>query len=484
MIGMTGMALVAGLFSASLQSVSSSGQPYDEAVCFKGQGAERLEACSRLIDSKDADEHTRGLAYASRCMEHVNLRKLEIAREDCDAARRIAPDATQTQFALYSVNFYGGAPRDAEIHLAKYRALVNAERERQAEKEELQVEKERLRQEAIQVADLRHQCVTETISRHPQDVIASCDALWDLSKADLKDRALASAISCKMRTRLGLLDLAERDCTRSFQSSPSSAYGHFARASLRLVTSDFEGALADINAAKAFASLPRQETKLLGRYHSLATRGVVENARRKAEEQKFARERAREEQARLESLLRNKSKSEPDDPFESEADEWQICQSYQSAPLRERACLNRALKKNPYNHILLIRLGTTYAQSGDHLAGINMWSNLLSAAPSNNELLIARCRQRAVWGNELQLALKDCSDAIMGDPKNHAPLELRAGIHLRLKNIEAALADYNAAMAVNPDCSGCRLVIKLFKEGKLKEMIDNFYEDKKPSPKN
>jgi len=483
MIGLAGMAFVAGLVSASLLSVSSSGQPYDEAVCFKGQGAERLEACSRLIASKDADEHTRGLAYASRCMEHVHLRKLEIAREDCDAAQRIAPDATQTQFALYAVNFYGGAPREAEVHLAKYRALVDADRERQAEIEKLQVEKERLRQEAIQVDDLRHQCVTKPISRQPLDVIAACDALWDVSKTDLKDRALASAISCEMRTQLGDLDLAERDCTRSFQSSPSSAYGHFARASLRLVTSDFEGALADIKASKAFASFPPEETKLLDRYHSLATRGVAESARRKAEELKLARETAREEQARLESLLRNQLKSDPNDPFE-EADEWHICQSYQSAPLRERACLNRALRKNPYNYILLLRLGTTYAQTGDHLAGINMWSDLLSAAPSNNELLIARCRQRAIWGNELQLALKDCSDAIMGDPKNYVPLELRANIHLRLRNIKAALADYNAAMAVDPFCSGCSFVIELFEEGKLKDMIDEFYADEKPSPKN
>jgi tetratricopeptide (TPR) repeat protein len=482
MVGMAGMAFVAGLVSASLLSVSSSGQPYDEAVCFKGQGAERLEACSRLITSKDADEYTRGLAHASRCMEHVNFRKLEKAREDCDAAQRLAPEAPQTQFALYAVNFYRGTPRDAEIHLAKYRELVDAERERQAEMEKLQVEKERLRQEAIQVADLRHQCVTKSISRPTQDVIASCDALWDLSKTDLKDRALASAISCRMRTQLNQLDLAERDCTRSFQSAPSSAYGHFARASLRLVTSDFEGALADIKAAKAFASLPREETKLLDRYHSLATRGVVESARKKAEEQKLARETAREEQARLESLLRNQLKSDPNDPFE-EADEWHICQSYQSAPLRERACLNRALRKNPYNHILLLRLGTTYAHTGDHLAGINKWSDLLSAAPSNNELLIARCRQRAIWGNELQLALKDCSDAIMGDPKNLVPLELRANIHLRLKNIKAALADYNAAMAVDPLCSDCLFVIELFKEGKLKDMIDDFYADEKPSPK-
>lgn len=509
MIELTGMLFVAGLVSASLPSVSSSGQPYDEAVCFKGQGAERLEACSRLIASKDADEHTRGLAYASRCMEHVHLRKLEIARKDCDAAQRIAPDATQTQFALYAVNFYGGAPRDAEIYLAKYRALVDAERERQAEKEKLRQEDAVLRG---QVAALRDQCVTKTISRHPEKVISSCDALWDLSKIDWKDRALAAAISCYYRSRLRDFVLAKRDCARTLESMPASAYGHFARGHLRLLGHEFEGSLADFDQALKLGGLPNEEADLLKSYRAVASLGIAELARDKAYEEHSAGDEARTkadiavratyelylmemdrrglipppqlQTKRSKTLSENKTLSathkqaanatnggpalaqenaieeNPDTSMDSSLEardylELELCRAKQSRPSYERACLVRLLRRNPRNWDGIVWLANLYAESGEHELAIKQWSKLIARAPTDAPLLVARCRQRLALGKQLKAAIKDCSNAISIEPENFVALELRASVNLRLKNFDAAIADYNAALALAPDCARC-----------------------------
>jgi tetratricopeptide (TPR) repeat protein len=66
--------------------------------------------------------------------------------------------------------------------------------------------------------------------------------------------------------------------------------------------------------------------------------------------------------------------------------------------------------------------------------------------------LRARCRARAVIGKDLPLAVKDCDRAVAGSTKGANPLimESRGFLFLRLGNYDKAIADYDAAIKINP----------------------------------
>jgi tetratricopeptide (TPR) repeat protein/predicted aspartyl protease len=66
--------------------------------------------------------------------------------------------------------------------------------------------------------------------------------------------------------------------------------------------------------------------------------------------------------------------------------------------------------------------------------------------------LAARCRARAVLGQELAQALKDCNRALSGSFKGSNPgiLDSRAFVRLRLGDYDKAIEDYDAALRMNP----------------------------------
>jgi tetratricopeptide (TPR) repeat protein/predicted aspartyl protease len=66
--------------------------------------------------------------------------------------------------------------------------------------------------------------------------------------------------------------------------------------------------------------------------------------------------------------------------------------------------------------------------------------------------LAARCRARAVLGQDLAQALKDCNRAVSGSYKGSNPriLDSRAFVRLRLGDYDKAIEDYDAALKMNP----------------------------------
>ena len=89
------------------------------------------------------------------------------------------------------------------------------------------------------------------------------------------------------------------------------------------------------------------------------------------------------------------------------------------------------------------------------LTQLNLW------IPSHAEdfrmptALSARCNARALMGQDLALALKDCNRAVSGSAKGSNPriLESRAFVRLRLGDYDKAIADYDAALKMNPQLS-------------------------------
>jgi tetratricopeptide (TPR) repeat protein len=484
MFGRAAIVAVLGLFSVALSFVSNASQSHDETACFNGTGSDRIGACSRLIDDKGLDEAKRGIAFTIRCTAYVDLKKVEQAHRDCSVARRLAPEAPYTHFASYKQSFLSGDKRASATHLASYRAKL-------AEATALEEANEKDPLAAARLANLHVMCVSKVLGPYPEEVVSACDAFWRLS-ADKDDRALAAAVSCSIRTRLGDLSSAEKDCARSFESAPSSAYGHFARGYLRFMNEDYEGAVMDFRAAQAIGNLPREESEMLSRQLLVtsdlvaeATRIVAEAARKRAETT-GPWERGTEQAVLAERRLKQTKSGTYHtayDPLDPEAD-TQICGIEPSSPAGQQACLSRALRQTPNKPDLMIRLANLYAQSGNYAAAVKLWSRLIAVAPASTEFVIARCRVRFAWGQQLQAALKDCSSAISDDPKDHVPLELRASVYLRLKKTEAAIADYDDALMLHPYCSRCfygRGLAKL-QNGDANAMMKDVSEAKRLHP--
>ncbi|HYD88509.1 MAG TPA: tetratricopeptide repeat protein [Vitreimonas sp.] len=75
----------------------------------------------------------------------------------------------------------------------------------------------------------------------------------------------------------------------------------------------------------------------------------------------------------------------------------------------------------------------------------------LAENPLESGLWNNRCWLRAVSGEELDLALADCNEAIRLDPRSAAALDSRGLVHLKRGEYSAAVADYTAALALDPE---------------------------------
>lgn len=81
---------------------------------------------------------------------------------------------------------------------------------------------------------------------------------------------------------------------------------------------------------------------------------------------------------------------------------------------------------------------------------IEVFTRQIEADPTNAALWNNRCWQRAVEGVDLDLALIDCNEALRLDPENAAAFDSRGLVHFKRGEFEAALRDYEAALAIDP----------------------------------
>lgn len=86
----------------------------------------------------------------------------------------------------------------------------------------------------------------------------------------------------------------------------------------------------------------------------------------------------------------------------------------------------------------------------DVFAQLESLNVALRETPTNSELLNNRCWIRAVNGIDLELALADCNAALSANPANAAARDSRGLVYLKMQNHAAALQDYEAALASEP----------------------------------
>ena len=113
------------------------------------------------------------------------------------------------------------------------------------------------------------------------------------------------------------------------------------------------------------------------------------------------------------------------------------------------------------------------AAAGKPGAGLSFYEDLLADKPSDPDLLNASCWFRGTWNVDVEAALPICSRAVESSPNPAAVLDSRALVFLRLGRLEEALADAEAALAINPEQVETELLRGLI----LREMGDSHGDD-------
>jgi tetratricopeptide (TPR) repeat protein len=100
--------------------------------------------------------------------------------------------------------------------------------------------------------------------------------------------------------------------------------------------------------------------------------------------------------------------------------------------------------KRPYREV------AAYDNAGHYAEAVKLLDQLIAKAPSG-WLYNDRCWIRAKSGQELEKALDDCNAALKLEPQSSAVLDSRAFVELRLGRFEAAVSDYDTALAKVPN---------------------------------
>ena len=94
--------------------------------------------------------------------------------------------------------------------------------------------------------------------------------------------------------------------------------------------------------------------------------------------------------------------------------------------------------------------GTAYLNKQNYVLAIDDYDHSEKLRPDDANVLQGRCLARAVLKRDLDDALADCNRALELQPSEPRTLGYRALVYLRLDLNEASIADYTAALDVEP----------------------------------
>jgi transglutaminase-like putative cysteine protease/tetratricopeptide (TPR) repeat protein len=115
-----------------------------------------------------------------------------------------------------------------------------------------------------------------------------------------------------------------------------------------------------------------------------------------------------------------------------------------------------ALTKEPADSTLVMALALGWQGAADE--GLDLLDALAEARPADGSVLNEQCWQAAIWANIDQARLEGCTKAVEKSANSPSALDSRALAHFRLGNLDAALADADAALLAEPYQHGSRLL--------------------------
>src|SRR5579872_45467 len=117
---------------------------------------------------------------------------------------------------------------------------------------------------------------------------------------------------------------------------------------------------------------------------------------------------------------------------------------------RALADLNRAIRLQPDNPLAINLRGRAYMDQGQYDLAIADFNQAIHLNPMLERAFVNRCEARARQNRALDLALADCNLALGHVPNDAEGLDARGLAHLRLGQTDQAIADYAAALKLDP----------------------------------
>jgi len=111
--------------------------------------------------------------------------------------------------------------------------------------------------------------------------------------------------------------------------------------------------------------------------------------------------------------------------------------------------LDARIKSSPTDASGYIDRADAFATKGDFASALDDMDRAVALKPHDADTLNARCFVRARANKDLAAALDDCNEALKLTPRAPPTLDSRGFVYFRLGQYDRAVADYDAALAVD-----------------------------------
>lgn len=113
--------------------------------------------------------------------------------------------------------------------------------------------------------------------------------------------------------------------------------------------------------------------------------------------------------------------------------------------------LDKAIALDPEVAVAFYNRGYAHFSDRNYEKVLSDYSEAIKLEPNMPSAYGNRCLIRAITGNDLQLALADCDQALKLAPQSLDTRETRGFIHLKIGDPDTALAEYDIALKANPN---------------------------------
>jgi tetratricopeptide (TPR) repeat protein len=114
----------------------------------------------------------------------------------------------------------------------------------------------------------------------------------------------------------------------------------------------------------------------------------------------------------------------------------------------------KAIEVDPAHALPYIRRAEAYQDKSEVDRALADYAKAIEIDPKSAAAYNSRCRFRVKANLDLPLALADCDDAVRLAPNNAIFMDNRGFVYLKLDRIDEAIADYDAALKINPKLPG------------------------------
>ena len=211
---------------------------------------------------------------------------------------------------------------------------------------------------------------------------------------------------------------------RMIEQQPDETDPILRRANFRFVTYDFEGALADVNAALE-----------------------IEATAKLFQDRAYVHAELRD----FESMAADLEEAWLLDPNPDRAIALARTLTLVGLTDDARDLLAQVDGDEEVQRALAYALADIEALEGDGLAGLDRLAELLLDAPNDGSVLNAKCWYMGIWQVEIADAVTTCTRAVENSENTAVALDSRAMIFLRNERLDEALADADAALDLAPD---------------------------------